>query len=414
MRQSGFFTRALKEVSSSDVSVNAQLLTRGGFIDRLIAGGYTYLPLGLRVLTKVEQIIREEMNALGGQELLLPALHPKENWVATNRWDTLDVLFRLTGGESKEYCLGPTQEEVVKPLATKFIYSYRDLPKAVYQIQTKFRNEPRAKSGLLRGREFRMKDLYSFHATMEDLDQFYEQAKDAYFKIFSRCGIGDVTYLTFASGGAFSKYSHEYQAITPYGEDVIFLSESHKVAVNREIAEDKAALPAELQGELVEKKAIEVGNIFKLGTRFSDAFGLKFQDRDGSEKPVIMGCYGIGSSRLMASVVEIHHDEKGICWPRALAPYHVHLVSLCKDAEGQSRADEVYRTLTQAGIEVLYDDRADVTAGVKFAEADLIGIPVRIVVSAKTLGAQSVEFKERRGVTAELVPLSEIINRCTR
>lgn len=410
MRQSRFFTKALKETSQSDVSINAQLLTRGGFVDRLMAGGYTYLPLGLRVLSKIEQIIREEMESVGGQEILMPALHPREIWDATNRWEGFDVLFRLVGSESREYCLGPTHEEVVTPLAKKFVHSYRDLPKALYQIQTKFRNEARPKSGLLRGREFRMKDLYSFHTSAEDLDQYYDTVRDAYFRVFQRCGVGEVTYLTFSSGGAFSKYSHEFQAITPYGEDTIYLSPELRLAVNREIIEDKAALPPELRGELQEQKAIEVGNIFKLGTRFSDAIGLKYQDSDGTEKPVIMGCFGLGSSRLLATIVEIHNDENGIIWPASVAPYQVQLISLGKDPDQQIKADTLYNDLQAQGFEVLYDDRTEMSAGAKFAESDLIGIPVRLVMSPKTLAVDSIEMKMRAKREANLIQAGELVS----
>ena len=300
MRQSQLFTKTSKTISQEEVSVNAQLLLRGGFIDKLFAGVYTMLPLGFRVLTKIETIIREEMNRVGGQEVLMPALNPKENWVVTGRWDTFDVLFKLTGSGDKEYALGASHEEVVTPLVQKFVFSYKDLPQAVYQMQTKFRNEARAKSGILRGREFRMKDLYSFHHNQQNLDEYYERMIEAYFRVYTRCGIREKTYLTFASGGTFSKYSHEYQTITEAGEDSIYICDTCNIAFNSEIIEDVNHACNQCQNkELREAKAIEVGNIFKLGTKYSAPFGFSYSDENNNQQPVIMGCYGIGSSRVM-------------------------------------------------------------------------------------------------------------------
>ncbi|MHB9148449.1 MAG: proline--tRNA ligase, partial [Candidatus Amoebophilus sp.] len=311
MKLSNLITKTRKEASSQDVSVNAQLLERAGYISRLMAGVYSFLPLGLRVLTNIENIIREEMTKLGGQEILMPALQPRENWNITDRWDKVDVLFKLKGAGDRDLCLGPTHEEIVTPLIGSYIQSYKDLPTAVYQIQTKFRNEPRSKSGLLRGREFRMKDLYSFHRTQEDLDNFYEQAKIAYQNIFTRCGLGDITYLTYASGGVFSKYSHEFQTSTQYGEDIIYLCTNCSIAINKELIEEVFECPQCKEVKLEEQKAIEVGNIFKLGTKFSNAFNLSYLDEFGKSQEIIMGCYGIGSSRLMGTIVEILHDNKG-------------------------------------------------------------------------------------------------------
>ncbi len=396
MRQSQLFTKTSKTISQEEVSVNAQLLLRGGFIDKLFAGVYTMLPLGFRVLTKIETIIREEMNRVGGQEVLMPALNPKENWVVTGRWDTFDVLFKLTGSGDKEYALGASHEEVVTPLVQKFVFSYKDLPQAVYQMQTKFRNEARAKSGILRGREFRMKDLYSFHHNQQNLDEYYERMIEAYFRVYTRCGIREKTYLTFASGGTFSKYSHEYQTITEAGEDSIYICDTCNIAFNSEIIEDVNHACNQCQNkELREAKAIEVGNIFKLGTKYSAPFGFSYSDENNNQQPVIMGCYGIGSSRVMGTVVEIHHDEKGILWPEEIAPYSLHLVSLCQEPDHIQQAEVLYEQLVAKGIDVLFDDRPDVRAGEKFADSDLLGIPTRVVVSAKTLAQQSVEIKKR-------------------
>lgn len=411
MKQSQLFTKTVKDVSKEEVSKNAQLLLRGGFVDRLSAGIYSYLPLGLRVLQKIEHIVREEMNVVGGQEILMPALHPRENWDTTGRWDVVDVLFKLTGHGEKEYALGATHEEIVTPLVQKFAVSYKDLPIAVYQMQTKFRNEARAKSGILRGREFRMKDMYSFHTSQEDLDVYYDQVKAAYERVYARCGLGDITYFTYASGGAFSKYSHEFQTLTEAGEDLISVCDKCRVAVNKEILEDvNNSCPECGNVSLVEKKAIEVGNIFKLGTKFSDAFKFVFADENGEKKSVIMGCYGIGPSRVMGTVIEALADDRGMVWPKEIAPYQVHLVSLCKDEEQVKKSDEIYNQLTQAGVEVLYDDRPGVRPGEKFADSDLIGIPTRIIVSQKTLEQDSVEIKERTEEASRLVKMSELLS----
>lgn len=324
MRQSKLFTKTSKEISNDEQSLNAQLLIRAGFVDKLMAGVYTYLPLGLRVLDKIKNIIREEMNNIGGQEILMPALTPKENWEKTGRWDSLDVLFRLKGAGDKEYALGATHEEVVTPLLQRFVTSYKDLPAAVYQIQDKFRNEPRAKSGLLRGREFSMKDLYSFHANEKDLDEYYEKVKVAYDSIYSRCGLD--AKIVEASGGTFSEYSHEYQVFTDFGEDIVFSCEKCNRHQNREIVEKKTC--SVCGSELIERKAVEVGNIFKLKTKYSSAFNFKYVDEKGKQNGVIMGCYGIGPSRMIGAIVETRHDDNGMIWPEAIAPFKVHLIFL--------------------------------------------------------------------------------------
>ena len=404
MRQSQLFTRTVKELPKDETSYNAQALIRAGFIDKSAAGVYSFLPFGWKVINKIENIIREEINAIGGQEINMPSLAPKENWQATGRWDSLDVLFKTTGSDEKEYALNPTHEEVVTPLAKKFISSYRELPLAVYQIQNKFRNEKRAKSGLLRGREFLMKDLYSFHATQEDLDEYYEKAIGAYNNIFRRVGLGEKTYLTYASGGSFSKYSHEFQALTPAGEDIIYVCDDCKMAVNKEIIVDQNTCPKCGQKDLREERAVEAGNIFKLGTKYSEPFDLKYQDKDGEKKIVIMGCYGLGIGRLMGTIVEVCHDDKGIIWPENVAPFKVHLLSLNEN----ETAEKIYSDLVKQGIEVLYDDR-ELQAGEKFADADLIGCPYRLIVSRKTLALDSVELKSRSSATSELVKLADLI-----
>ena len=406
MRQTQLFTRTIKELPKDETSYNAQTLIRAGFIDKLAAGVYSFLPLGWRVMNKIREIIREEMFEIDGQEINMPALAPKENWEASGRYESLDILFKTIGSDEREYVLNPTHEEVVTPLASKFIFSYRELPFAVFQIQTKFRNEKRAKAGLLRGREFLMKDLYSFHVDQADLDAYYDRAIQAYKNIFTRLGLGDKTYLTYASGGSFSKYSHEFQTLTEAGEDLIYACPHCKVAVNKEIIDEQNTCPECGEKKLIEKKAVEVGNIFKLVTKFSEAFNLQYQTAEGSKKPVIMGCYGIGLSRILGTIVEACHDEKGIIWPETVAPFKVHLLSLNENEE----ADKIYEALKNAGIEVLYDDR-DLAAGEKFADADLIGCPYRLVISKKTLAQQSGEIKNRQTGQEEIVKISELVDK---
>lgn len=407
MRQSKLFTRTQKDAPKDEISANAQMLARGGFTDKLMAGVYTYLPLGFRVLKKIENIIREEMENAGGQEILMPSLQPKENWAVTGRWDTMDDLYKVADKSGKEFALGPTHEEIVVPLAKKFISSYKDLPLYLFQIQNKFRMELRAKSGLLRGKEFFMKDLYSFHKDEADLDAYYEKMKTVYGNIFARVGLGDITYITFASGGSFSKYSHEFQTVTAAGEDTIYLCESCRVAVNKEIIGEQNSCPVCGNKNLAEKRSIEVGNIFNLKTRFSDAFGLSYKNENGKECQVLMGCYGIGLGRLLGAIIEAHHDEKGMIWPEQVAPYLVHLINI---ANSSGVADNLYDELKVAGMEALYDDREGKSAGEKFADSDLLGMPYRVVVSDKTIAAGKYEIKKRSEKEIKLVEKNELLN----
>ena len=408
MLQSKLFGQTIKEVPKDEQSVNAQLLLRGGFVDKSMAGVYTYLPLGLRVLNKIENIIREEINAIGGQEILMPALQNKKDWQTTGRWD-IDVMMKVKTFFDKEYGLGWTHEEVVTPLAKKYIKSYKDFPFYLYQIQTKFRSEKRAKSGILRGREFSMKDLYSFHTSEEDLNKFYDVVKNAYFKIFERVGIKNKTYLTYASGGDFSKYSHEFQTLSSAGEDTIYICDKCKIAINKEIVENnQPECPQCKNKNLKEEKAIETGNIFKLKTKFTEAFNFKFLDETGKESSVLMGCYGLGLTRLMGTIVEIFNDQNGIIWPESIAPYQVHLVHLGNKETVIKEAEKIYNALQKEKIEVLYDDR-DESAGVKFKDSDLIGIPLRIVVSEKTLAENSVEIKRRDEEGFKIIEISKIV-----
>ena len=395
MRQSKLFTKTRREAPADEVAKNAKLLVRAGYIHKEMAGVYSYLPLGLRTLNKIVEIIREEMNAIGGQELLLSSLQNPELWKKTDRWEQ-DVWFKTSLNSGGELGFGWTQEEAITHIASQYVSSYRDLPFSAYQVQTKFRNEERAKSGIMRGREFLMKDMYSFHADEQDLDAFYERVTNAYRKIFQRIGIGEKTFVTFASGGAFSKYSHEFQTICKTGEDVIYVSRKKGIAINKEVLTDEVLADLGLsRGDLEEASAVEVGNIFKLGTRFSESLGLSYFDKKGNAHPVIMGCYGIGPSRIIGTVIEVFSDEKGLVWPESIAPFTVHIVSLGKAGDGISKiADTLYSDFIKAGVEVLYDDR-DVRAGEKFAESDLLGIPKQIVIGEETTATGTFEVVDR-------------------
>lgn len=407
VRYSDLFTKTSMAAPQEENSANAKLLVRAGYVSRVMAGCYAYLPLGMRVLDKIETIIREEMEAIGGHEILLPGLHPQENWKATGRWDTFDVLFKTHGEDGPEYALGPTHEEVIVPVVKSFVQSYRDLPFYAYQIQTKFRNELRPKSGLLRGREFRMKDLYSFHATQADLDAYYEKALQAYINVFQRCGIGDVTVPTIASGGSFSEWSHEFQTETGAGEDVIYYNADKQMAVNDEVKDKVLAQADWKDATLEERKTIEVGNIFKLGTKFAEDFGVKFQDSDGQSVHPVIGCYGIGTTRLMGAIVEVSHDENGLIWPDSVAPFDVHVAVVGKNDDVKAFGDTVVSQLEALGLDVLVDDRPG-SFGSKMKDADLLGLPVRVVIGSRAVEAQAVEVKRRTEDTAEMIPLDKL------
>lgn len=374
-----------------ETSLNAKLLEQAGYIKKLHAGVYSYLTLGLRALNRIESIVREGMDSLGAYECFMPALHPKEIWDATGRWNTVDVLFKLKGAGEKELCLGPTHEEVITPLVMGFVNSYKKLPLSVYQIQTKFRNELRPRSGLLRCREFRMKDLYSFHLSQNDLDEFYDEVIKAYKTIFDKLGLKDVTVLTYASGGVFSEFSHEFQAICNHGEDTIYVDPETNEAINDEIFELVKTQPRFQNRPWEQKRAIEIGNIFKLGSKFSSSFGFKITDTDGQPKEVIMGCYGIGTSRILGAIVEILADKDGLRFPLSVAPFDVMVCSLNKD---HTLGTEVCNMLASAGVAPILDDR-DVGPGYKFKDSDLLGSPFRITIGVKTVESGVLDIKER-------------------
>lgn len=398
MRQSQLFSKTRREAPADEEAKNAQLLVRAGYIHKEMAGVYSYLPLGLRTLNKIIGIIREEMNAIGGQELVMTALQDKELWSRTDRWDDdkVDNWFKTmfkTGGETG---LAITHEEPLTRIMTEHISSYRNLPVYAYQFQNKFRNELRAKSGIIRGKEFLMKDLYSFAKDEAEHKALYDKVRAAYVNVFQRAGIGAQTYVTFASGGIFSEFSEEFQTISDAGEDTIYVDEEKRIAVNKEVYADETLAKLGLEkGKLVEKRAIEAGNIFNLGTRFSETLGLSYTDESGAKKPVVMGSYGIGPTRLMGIIVEVLSDNKGLVWPESVAPFKYHLVSLGHDGDEITKtADELYDDLTKAGVEVLYDDRG-ARAGEKFADSDLLGIPKRIVVGKDALASDIFEVVER-------------------
>ena len=412
MKQSHLFTKTRKEAPKDEVAKNGALLIRAGFIHKEMAGVYSFLPLGLKVIKNLQEIVRQEMNAVGGQELTMTALQDKELWEKTGRWsdDVVDNWFKTKLKNETELGLGFSHEEPLTKIISEYVTSYRDLPISAYQFQTKFRNELRAKSGIMRGREFAMKDMYSFARTEDEHKKLYADIREAYVKVFERAGLGAMTYPTFASGGVFSKFSEEFQTISDVGEDIIYVDENKKIAVNKEVYTDEILKELGLDKKsLVEKKSIETGNIFNLGTRFSEPLNLQYVSESGDKKNVIMGCYGIGISRLMGTIVEVLSDDAGVVWPEEVAPFKIHLIELGGDKpQVREAAERLYTGLTEKGVEVLYDDR-DARAGEKFADSDLIGIPWRIVVSEKTLASRKLERKQRATGTVDAISEADLL-----
>ena len=395
MLQSQLFPKTKKEAPKDAESINHKLLVRAGFMDQLMAGSWTLLPMGWKVVTKINNIIREEINAIGGQEMLMPLLHPKSIWGETGRWDKAnEIMYKLKDIHDKEFVLSFTHEEIVMDLLRKTINSYKDLPVSVYHFSTKFRNELRAKNGILRGREFMMKDLYSAHTTEKDLMDYYEKVKGAYSKIFTRLGFN--FKVAKASGGVFTdRFTHEFQVLSEAGEDTIYWKDGDIEAVNEEVLEGR-------KDDYKSTKSIEVGNIFPLGTWYAEKMEMTYTDSDGKRKPVWFGSYGIGPTRVMGTWVEVSHDEKGIIWSKEISPFAVHLIGL------NGKGKDIYEKLLEKNIDVLFDDR-DLGAGEKFSDSDLIGIPVRLVVSDKT--GDKIEYKERTSKTSELLIFDEIIQK---
>ncbi len=414
MKQTQLFTKTRKEAPADEVSKNAELLIRAGYIYKEMAGVYDFLPLGLRVIKNIENIIRMEIDAIGGVEMRTAVLQNKEIWEKSNRWDdeVVDNWFKTKLKNGGEVGLSFTNEEAFSNIMKQYISSYKDLPIFPYDFKTIFRNEIRSKSGIMRGREFYWKALYSFSRDEAEHNIFYEKIKQAYVNIFKRVGIGHITYLTFASGGTFSKFSHEFQTLTPAGEDTIYVDENKGIAVNQEVLNDEVLKDLNLEKDkLVEQKAVEVGNIFSLGTKFSTPFDLNYTNENGEEKSVIMGSYGIGLGRLMGTVVETLSDDKGIIWPESIAPFLVHLLVLGEDTKVKQEAENIYEMLKQNNIEVLFDDRSSITAGEKFADADLLGMPYRIVISARSIEAGGVELKKRIEDKSEIVKMEDLVNK---
>ncbi len=413
MRLSNLFTKTSKNAPADETAKNAQLLTQAGFIHKEMAGVYAYLPLGLKVLENIKQIVREEMNAVGGQEMSMTTIQRKELWEKTDRWDDkkVDIWFKSALKNGTDIGLSWSHEEPITDMMRSFVSSYRDLPVYVYQFQNKLRNELRAKSGIMRGREFLMKDMYSYSVSEEAHQKFYDEATQAYHRVFDRVGLGDHTFLTFASGGAFTQFSHEFQTVTDAGEDIVYLHRGKKLAINQEVLTDEVMAQLGVKREeLEELKTAEVGNIFSFGGAKSEQLGLHFIDEDGASKPVILGSYGIGITRLMGVIAEHFSDAKGLVWPENIAPFRVYLVRLGESGEVVRHADELYQELEKAKIAVLYDDR-DVRAGEKFADTDLLGIPYRLVVSEKTLQNATYELKKRTEDAAEFTNKEEAIKR---
>jgi len=407
MRASQLFTKTRKEAPADEQSKNAQLLIRAGYVYKEMAGVYAYLPLGLRVIEKIKQIVREEMNAIRSNELIMASLQRKDVWERTGRWDdeTVDIWFKTKLKDDTELGLGWSHEEPIVEMMKLYVNSYKDLPASLYQFQTKLRNELRAKSGIMRGREFVMKDMYSFHASAEDLEDYYNESIEAYKRVYDRLGIGKDTYVTFASGGAFTKFSHEFQTICDAGEDVIYLHREKNIAVNEEVIDDAVKELGIKRDELEKVKTAESGNIFNFGTQKTDEMGLYYTGADGTKQSLYIGSYGIGITRAMGVIVEKFADDKGIVWPESIAPFRVYLVQIGDVADD---AQKLYDQLNEAGIDTFWDDR-DERPGAKFADADLIGIPHRVVISEKTLQQGKIEYKSRVADTSELLTTNELI-----
>lgn len=407
MKVSQLFTKTRKDAPSNEQAKNAQLLIRAGYVYKVMAGVYAYTPLGLKVLENIKQIVREEMNAVDGQEIIMSSLQSKETWEATGRWDdeVVDVWFKSKLKDETEVGFGWSHEEAIMEMMQQFVNSYKDLPTSVYQFQTKLRNELRAKSGIMRGREFVMKDMYSLHASQEDMDQYYDRVIEAYKRCYERFGLGDSTFVTFASGGAFTKFSHEFQTICEAGEDILYVNEDRTVAVNEEVLEDAANELGVDKDSLKPVKSVEAGNIFKFGTEKSEQMGVYFTDKDGAQKPIYLASYGIGITRVMGTIVEKFADEQGIVWPGQVAPYQVYLVQIGDTTED---AQQLYDSLVQAGISVLWDDR-DERPGTKFADADLMGIPHRVVISPRLRESQQVEYKARVENDSQLLTINQLL-----
>ena len=407
MRVTEVFTKTSKSAPADEVAKNAQLLIRAGFVYKEMAGAYAYLPYGIRVIEKIKQIVREEMNAIRSNELIMTGLQRKDVWERTGRWsdEVVDVWFKTKLQDDTELGLGWSHEEPIVEMLKNYVHSYKDLPISLYQFQTKMRNELRAKSGIMRGREFVMKDMYSFHDSAEALDTYYNETIEAYKRVYDRLGIGEDTYVTFASGGAFTKFSHEFQTICDAGEDIIYLHREKNIAVNEEVIDDAVRELGIAREDLEKVKTAEVGNIFNFGAQKTDEMGLTFTNSEGEQASIYMGSYGIGITRAMGVIVEKFADDKGLVWPEAVAPYRVYLATI---GDVATQAEALYEELQSKGVEVLYDDR-DVRPGEKFADADLLGIPHRVVLSPKLVEQNSFEYKARTSDAASVLTKEDLL-----
>ncbi len=402
MKLTQTFFKTLRNAPKEETARGAGYLSQAGYVHKELAGIYDYLPLGLRVLENIKKIIREELNAIGCEEVLMSTLQNPVLWEKTDRWDIkkMDVWFKTELAAGGELGLAPTHEEPFTEMMKTFINSYKDLPVYAYQFQTKFRNELRAKSGIMRTREFLMKDLYSFSTDEASHDEFYHKVELAYKRIYERLGLGDCTYQTFASGGVFSKYSHEFQTVIEVGEDMIWHNADWSIVLNEEVVNDETLASFNVKREeLQSTRAAEVGNIFTLKDKYSAPLGLEFTDQDNQKHPVFMGCYGIGVSRVMGVIAEKFADDKGLVWPTEVAPFRYHMVGI--GDEGMEKAAEFYRGHED---EILFDDR-DLRPGEKFADAELIGIPTRIVISDRSLQNGEIEVADRATGEKRMVKL---------
>ncbi len=409
MKRTELYTKTSKTAPADETSRNAQLLIRAGFIHKEMAGVYAYLPLGLKTLENIKAIIRDELSKIGAQEILMTHLQPRALWETTNRWsdDMVDIWFKTKLQSGEDIGLAWSHEEPIMNMLRDYAHSYKDLPVAVHQFQTKLRNELRAKAGIMRGREFLMSDMYSAHASKEDLDRFYDEVKDAYMRIYDRLGIGSKTYVTFASGGAFTKFSHEFQTICEAGEDWLYVDRERNIAVNEEVLDDAANELGIDRNNLERVRSAEVGNIFNFGTSKAEQMGITYMDANNQPQPFWYGSYGIGVTRVMGVIAELLADDKGLVWPDNIAPYRVYLVQIGDDKAVAEEAKKVYNHLSQQGISVLWDDRA-ARPGEKFADGDLMGLPHRVVVSGKTITAGRLEYKSRTSDATEALTLNEL------
>ena len=404
MRASRFYISTLKEAPAEAELISHKLMIRAGLIRRLGSGLYSWMPMGLKILRKIESIIRLKMNKSGAIELLMPAIQPAELWEESGRWDVFGPqMLKIKDRHDRLFCFGPTHEEVITDIVRTEINSYKQLPINFYQIQTKFRDEIRPRFGVMRAREFLMKDSYSFHTDIDCLKNTYEDMYKTYSEIFEAIGL-NFRAVQADNGAIGGDGSHEFHVLADSGEDELVYSEETDFAANSEVAKDHPD-----RDKFKTCRGIEVGHIFQLGTKYSEAMKAEFIDESGKPKPLLMGCYGIGVSRIVAAAIEQGHDEKGIIFPSSIAPFEVILTPIgYNKSEGVKKStDSIYNELLGLGFDVLLDDRG-LRPGVMFSEAELLGIPHRITISDKTIEAKKVEYKKRETQESELIDLKSL------